>query len=210
MTNTFKVTVFAFFYCLVVASMPARAADKEQPLARAIFAGGCFWCMEHPFDEVEGVVSTTSGYTGGHLSNPTYKQVTTGRTGHTEAVQVVYDPTKVEYERLLEIFWRNVDPLDGSGQFCDKGDQYRTAIFYLDDEQGRLARASKAELEQSRRFEQPIVTEIEPAAVFYPAESYHQDYYKKNPIRYKLYRYRCGRDNRLKQLWGEDSSTEPS
>ena len=210
MKNTFKVTVCGFFYFLIIVGLPARAADREQPLARAIFAGGCFWCMEHPFDEVEGVVSTTSGYTGGHLANPTYRQVTTGRTGHTEAVQVVYDPTQVEYERLLEIFWRNVDPLDGSGQFCDKGDQYRTAIFYVDDEQGRLAKASKAKLERSERFEQPIVTEIEPATVFYPAESYHQDYYMKNPIRYKLYRYRCGRDNRLKQLWGEDSSKEPS
>ena len=193
---------------LVGVSLAATAGEKRQQLATAIFAGGCFWCMEHPFDEVDGVVSTTSGYTGGHVSDPTYKQVSAGTTGHTEAVQVVYDPAKVDYQALLKIFWRNVDPLDPSGQFCDKGSQYRTAIFYVDDAQRRLAEASKARLEQ--RFPEPIVTELEPATVFYPAENYHQDYYQKNPIRYRLYRYRCGRDERLKQLWSEDSAAAKS
>jgi peptide-methionine (S)-S-oxide reductase len=201
---------FLLFAGLVTVSALVKATETEQPLATAIFAGGCFWCMEHPFDEVDGVISTTSGYTGGHLPNPTYKQVSAGGSGHTEAVQVVYDPVKVDYQELLEIFWRNVDPLDANGQFCDKGTQYRTAIFYADDEQGRLAIASKARLEQSERFRQPIVTEVAPATVFYPAESYHQDYYKKNPVRYKFYRYSCGRDNRLKQLWGGDSSADRS
>ncbi len=169
----------------------------------ATFAGGCFWCMEAPFDELPGVASTTSGYTGGHQENPTYDQVCSGRTGHTEAVRVAYDPKQIGYEQLLEVFWHNIDPLDPHGQFCDKGTQYRTAIFYHDQQQEQLAQQSKAQLEQSGRFDQPIVTQIQPASRFYPAEGYHQDYYKKNPRRYQSYRSGCGRDKRLRQLWGQ-------
>lgn len=180
-----------------------QAVAETPPRAVATFAGGCFWCMEPPFDELEGVISTTSGYIGGHKADPTYKEVSAGGTGHTEAVEIVYDPTKISYEALLEVFWRNVDPLDASGQFCDKGDQYRTGIFYHDAEQQRLAEASRRALEDSGRLDAPIVTEIVSATTFYPAEDYHQDYYKKNPVRYTLYRYSCGRDKRLEQLWGE-------
>ena len=198
------------FYLLVgvilLLNVSASAAENEQQLATAIFAGGCFWCMEPPFDKIDGVVSTTSGYTGGRVPNPSYEQVSAGGTGHAEAVRVVYDAAKLDYEDLLEIFWRNIDPLDARGQFCDKGDQYRSAIFYLDEEQRRLAVASKMRLEEGKRFQQPVVTEVVPATVFYPAERYHQDYYKKNPLRYKFYRYNCGRDRRLKQLWAEVSS----
>jgi len=171
-------------------------------LAAATFAGGCFWCMEPPYDKLEGVVSTTVGYTGGAQPDPTYEQVARGATGHAEAVRVVYDPDRIGYSKLLEVFWRNIDPLDPGGQFCDRGAQYRTAIFYHDPEQERLARASKRELEASGRFEQPIVTEIEPAREFYPAEDYHQDYYRKRSWRYKFYRFACGRDGRLAELWG--------
>jgi peptide-methionine (S)-S-oxide reductase len=169
--------------------------------ATAAFAGGCFWCMEHPFDELDGVISTTAGYTGGHKKDPTYKEVSAGGTGHTEAVQVVYDPKKISYEKLLEVFWRNIDPLDMTGQFCDKGSQYRSAIFYQSEDQKRLAERSKKTLEDSKRFKQPIATEITRASTFYPAEDYHQDYYRKNPFRYKFYRFGCGRDQRLRELW---------
>jgi len=176
-----------------------------QGLATATFAGGCFWCMEGPFDELEGVVSTTSGYTGGHTPNPTYEAVSGGGTGHVEAVQVVYDPAKIGYERLLEVFWRNIDPTDDGGQFCDRGSQYRAAVFAHDDQQRGLAELSKAALLKSRPFRAAIVTEIVPAAEFHPAEGYHQDYYQTNPVRYKFYRYRCGRDQRLESLWGKRS-----
>jgi len=168
----------------------------------ATFAGGCFWCMEPPFDKLDGVLSTTSGYTGGQAPNPTYEQVSSGGTGHTEAVQVVYDPSKVSYARLLDVFWRNIDPLTPNAQFCDRGSQYRSAIFTHGETQRRLAEESKQKLEQSGRFDQPIVTQIAAATTFYPAEEYHQDYYEKNPIRYKFYRYNCGRDRRLEELWG--------
>ena len=181
-----------------------RAADDE--LAVATFAGGCFWCMEPPFDELPGVVSTTSGYTGGRHANPTYEQVSSGTTGHAESLQVRYDPKKVSYEALLEVFWRNIDPLTANRQFCDRGPQYRSAIFYHDEEQRRLAQSSKEAL--NGRFAEPIVTEIEPAGAFYPAEEYHQDYYKKNPVRYKLFRWNCGRDARLSQVWGRTSQTK--
>ena len=192
---------------LVLGMLGAGSGEKEQgvrreELAVATFAGGCFWCMEHPFDELDGVVSTTSGYTGGHKKDPTYQEVSAGGTGHAESVQVVYDPKKVSYEKLLEVFWRNIDPLDGKGQFCDKGSQYRSAIFYHNESQKRLAEQSKKALEDSKRFDQPIVTEITAASTFYPAEDYHQNYYKTHPIRYKFYRYGCGRDHRLRQLWG--------
>jgi peptide-methionine (S)-S-oxide reductase len=188
---------------LAVASFTSRPAEAQTGLAKATFAGGCFWCMEHPFDELDGVVSTTSGYIGGHQTNPTYREVSSGTTGHAEAVQVVYDPKKVAYEKLLEVFWLNVDPTDAGGQFCDRGSQYRTGIFYYTDEQKRLAEASKAALAKSKPFKEPIVTEITMATTFYPAEDYHQDYYLKNPVRYKFYRTGCGRDARLKMLWGK-------
>ncbi|MFQ5934935.1 MAG: peptide-methionine (S)-S-oxide reductase MsrA [Acidiferrobacterales bacterium] len=185
----------------------AYAAGNRSPervaLATATFAGGCFWCMEHPFDELPGVVSTTSGYVGGHKKNPTYEQVSAGGTGHAEAVRVVYDPEKVSYARLLEVFWRNIDPTTPNRQFCDSGSQYRSAIFHHDDMQKRRALESKRALEKSKPFPEPIVTEIVSASAFYVAEEYHQDYYLKNPIRYKFYRYGCGRDQRLQELWGK-------
>ncbi len=180
--------------------------DREvtgDELAIATFAGGCFWCMEHPFDQLEGVISTTAGYTGGHKKNPIYREVSAGGTGHAEAVQVVYDPKKISYARLVEVFWRNIDPLTKNRQFCDRGRQYRTVIFFHDESQKRLAEQSKRELEAPKRFKQPIVTEITPASEFYAAEEYHQNYYRKRPIRYKFYRYACGRDRRLKELWGK-------
>jgi len=183
----------------------ATEQAKDTGPAKATFAGGCFWCMEPPFDKLEGVVSTTSGYTGGEQADPTYKAVSAGGTGHAEVVQIVYDPAIISYAELLKVFWRNVDPLTPNRQFCDKGSQYRTAIFYHDDEQQQLAEASKQSLEESEKFNQPIVTEIVPLTTFYPAEEYHQDYYQKNPLRYKFYRYSCGRDQRLRELWGEDS-----
>ena len=169
----------------------------------AIFAGGCFWCVEADFDKIPGVVNTVSGYIGGEKKNPTYKEVSRGSTGHAEAVQITYDETKVSYEKLLDVFWHSVDPTTPDRQFCDKGNQYRTAIFYTDEEQRKLAEASKEALQRSRPFEEPVVTEITGAGEFYPAEQYHQDYYKKNPIRYKFYRYTCGRDQRLEELWGK-------
>jgi peptide-methionine (S)-S-oxide reductase len=171
--------------------------------ASAIFAGGCFWCMEPPYDELDGVISTTSGYIGGSVPNPTYEQVSSGGTGHAEALRVVYDPAKVSYEQLLDVFWVNVDPTQADGQFCDHGDQYRTAIFYANDEQKQVAEQSLAELEKSKPFEGEIVTEITPATVFYPAEDYHQDYYQKNPLRYKYYYWACGRAQRLTEVWGD-------
>jgi peptide-methionine (S)-S-oxide reductase len=191
------------------AGSPASAAGEAPPgdergkLRTATFAGGCFWCMQPPFDRLAGVVSTTAGYTGGTKRNPTYEEVSAGGTGHAESVRVLYDPAKVGYERLLEVFWHNIDPLARDRQFCDGGHQYRSAIFWHDEEQRRAAEASKAALEASGRLKGPIVTEIVPAGDFWPAEDYHQSYYRKNPIRYKFYRFNCGRDARLKELWGE-------
>ncbi len=181
----------------------APVAQDEPELATATFAGGCFWCMEPPFDELEGVVSTTSGYTGGHLDNPSYEQVSSGGTGHTEAVEVVYDPAKVSYEKLLEVFWVNIDPTDAKGQFCDRGSQYRSGIFYHSDEQRQLAEASKQKIEASGRLPKTVVTEVTEATTFYRAEEYHQDYYQRHKFRYKLYRRGCGRDRVLEKLWGE-------
>ncbi len=179
---------------------PAPASTvPAQHLARATFAGGCFWCMEAPFDELTGVISTTAGYAGGQKTNPTYEEVS--GTGHAEAVQVVYDSTRLSFAQLLEVFWRNIDPLTPNRQFCDSGTQYRSAIFYHNEEQRRLAEASKQRL--AGRFSQPIVTQIVPLQAFYPAEEYHQDFYKKNPLRYKAYRSGCGRDRRLQELWGD-------
>ena len=178
----------------------------EASLAKATFAGGCFWCMEGPFDELEGVLSTTSGYIAGHKKNPTYEEVSAGTTGHTEAVQVVYDPKKITYQKLLDVFWVNIDPTVKDRQFCDHGSQYRSGIFYHNAEQQQLAEASKKQLEKDKPFDGMIVTEITEATEFYPAEDYHQDYYIKNPIRYKYYRYSCGRDQRLQELWGNRAS----
>ena len=172
-------------------------------LAKATFAGGCFWCMERPFDTLDGVISTTSGYTGGDRRHPTYGDVSSGRTAHAEAVEVVYDPAKITYAQLLDVFWRNIDPLTRNRQFCDHGAQYRTAIFFHDAEQERLSRESKRRIDESGRFGAPAVTEIVEAAAFWAAEDYHQDHYLKNPIRYKFYRLGCGRDRRLEELWGD-------
>ena len=193
----------------VVAAANRKAGNGQATDARyekATFAGGCFWCMEPPFDELPGVISTTSGYTGGRTKNPTYEQVSSGGTGHAEAVEVVYDPSKITYARLLDVFWKNIDPITPNKQFCDVGTQYRSAIYYHNEEQRRLADASKKALENSARFQQPIVTEIAGASAFYRAEEYHQDYYKKNPLRFKFYKYTCGRDQRLEELWGTSSS----
>jgi peptide-methionine (S)-S-oxide reductase len=192
----------------VAVSGAAESGGGAKPVgktATATFAGGCFWCMESPFDKRDGVVSVTVGYTGGHTKNPTYEEVSAGGTGHAEAVQIAYDPAKISYDKLLWIFWRNVDPLAKDAQFCDHGSQYRSAIFYRGEEQKTLAEASKKALEDSNRFPSPIVTEIVPASEFYPAEEYHQHYYKKNPVRYRYYRYGCGRDRRLEQLWGKEA-----
>jgi peptide-methionine (S)-S-oxide reductase len=187
---------------VVLGAVLAPAPAEER--AKATFAGGCFWCMEPPFDKLDGVISTTSGYTGGRKPSPTYEEVSAGTTGHTEAVEVVYDPRKVTYQRLLEVFWRNIDPTTADRQFCDVGSQYRAAIFYHDETQRRLAEQSKQAV--ARRLGRPVVTEVQPAAPFYVAEAYHQDYYQKNPIRYRYYRAGCGRDQRLDQIWGKDAT----
>lgn len=185
---------------LMLSTTSGSAPAATRPLETATFAGGCFWCMEKPFDTIPGVVSTTAGYTGGFTENPTYEQVSAGKTGHLESVQVLYDPSKVSYQQLLDAFWRNIDPLDDRGQFCDKGAQYRSAIFYHTEIQHRQATVAKEWLEKERGWQ--IFTEIRPAVTFYPAEEYHQDYYQKNPVRYRFYRSSCGRDDRLKELWG--------
>ena len=192
----------ALFRLCVALPLLLGAVHAHADEATAVFAGGCFWCMEPPYDKLDGVLSTTSGYTGGSEVNPTYKQVASGRTSHREAVRIEYDPKRVSYERLLEVFWRNIDPLDGRGQFCDKGRHYTSAIYTLDDEQFAAAQESKVELVSEGKLKGEIKTEILPAGPFYPAEDYHQDYYRKNPIRYKYYRWGCGRDARLKKLWG--------
>ena len=171
-------------------------------LDKAYFAGGCFWCMEEALDKVQGVVSTTSGYTGGQKPNPTYEEVSAGGTGHAESVQILYDPAKVSYEKILDLFWRNIDPTTPDRQFCDKGHQYRSAIFYHNENQKRLAEESKKMIEKTKKFPGPVATEIVAASDFYPAEEYHQDFYKKNPLRYKFYKYNCGRAQRLHELWG--------
>ncbi len=195
---------------LLMAALPAFGAAPAAPAAvpaaqpataHATFAGGCFWCMVHPFDQLPGVIKVTSGYTGGSKAKPTYEQVSSGTTGHAEAVDVVYDPSKIGYEKLLDVFWHNVDPFAKNYQFCDHGTQYRSAIFVHDDTQKRLAEASKAEIQ--KRFKQPIQTGIDPASTFWPAEEYHQDYYKKSALSYRFYRASCGRDHRLEEIWGK-------
>jgi len=188
------------FYFLTSFNAAAKQADQE--LAVATFSGGCFWCMEQPFDLLPGVIKTIPGYTGGKTKNPTYKQVSNGTTGHLEAIQIVYAPSLISYEKLLQVFWRNIDPTAGNGQFCDKGNQYRSGIFYHNEEQKRLAEQSKASLEKNKKFAGSVMTFITAAKEFYPAEEYHQNYSRKNPLIYKFYRFTCGRDKRLNELWG--------
>lgn len=208
-TTIFRATVALSLFIVVAAvsaQQPAFRFDEvPDDRAVAILAGGCFWCMEPPYDEIDGVYETISGYTGGTVANPTYQQVIRENTGHYEAVLIVYDPDRVSYDELLDTFWVNVDPLDAGGQFCDRGSSYRTGIFYLDERQRRIAEESREELDNSGRLRRPVVTEIMPAGAFYIAEEYHQDYYKKNPFRYRTYRTGCGRDARLRQLWGADA-----
>ncbi len=194
--------------CLLLASVLVGTGEAEPPVnnqkfEKATFAGGCFWCMEPPFDRLEGVVSVTVGYTGGEKMNPSYEEVSSGTTGHAESVEVIYDSSKISYSKLLDVFWHNIDPTVKDRQFCDTGSQYRTAIFYHDEEQKRLAEQSKKMLEASKRLKSPVYTEIKPASTFYKAEEYHQKYYEKNPVRYKFYRWNCGRDQRLKEIWGD-------
>ena len=191
----------------VVSGMVLSSTSQAAKLEKATFAGGCFWCMVPPFEALKGVVSVTAGYTGGHKKNPTYEEVSSGTTGHAESVEVVYDPSKISYSKLLDVFWYNIDPTVKDRQFCDVGEQYRTAIFYQNDEQKKLAEDSKKAIEQSKALSGPIYTQIVPASVFYKAEEYHQDYYKKNPVRYKFYRWNCGRDQRLQEIWGSEAGT---
>jgi len=200
---------FSLLFATVLLAVVPVTADNtakgpgDRRLEKATFAGGCFWCMEEAFEAVEGVVSVTSGYTGGRKPNPAYEEVSAGGTGHAEAVEILYDPAKVSYAKLLEAFWRNIDPTTPDRQFCDGGNQYRSAIFYQNETQKRLAEESKQAVEKSKPFKDSIVTQIVPASAFYVAEDYHQDFYKKNPIRYKFYKYNCGRAQRLQELWGK-------
>jgi len=210
MTKVRQTFLFAALVLATIATVTGAGAAEERTMvpvndnySKATFAGGCFWCMEPPFDKLEGVISTTSGYTGGTEGNPTYKEVSAGKTGHAEAVQVLYDPGKVSYEKLLDVFWHQINPTTRDRQFVDVGSQYRTAIFYHDDEQRRLAEESRERMAKSGRFEGPIVTDILPAGPFWPAEDYHQDYYTKNPLRYKFYRFNSGRDQYLEKVWGK-------
>ena len=208
MTTNIVYSFFSGLFFLFVTNLlpvAAQANDSTgtpQNPSIAIFAGGCFWCVESDFDHVDGVISTVSGYTGGTVPNPTYQEVSAGRTGHLEAVQIEYNPNIVSYEMLLKIFWRSVDPTDDGGQFCDRGESYKTAIFTSSKEEKTIAEFSKASLEASRTLDDPVVTTIAIAGPFFRAEEYHQDYYTKNPIRYKFYRFRCGRDSRIRELWG--------
>ncbi len=187
--------------------MVAEAGAGSMPrLEKATFAGGCFWCMEPPFEKLDGVKQVISGYTGGQKANPSYEEVSAGGTGHLESIEITYDPTKVTYEMLLDVFWRQINPTDAGGQFVDRGPSYKSAIFYHNEEQKRLAEESKKKLERSGRFDKPIVTEIRPAVPFYRAEEYHQDYYKKSAVRYKFYRFNSGRDQFLKKIWGKEEA----
>lgn len=197
-----SITISVFFILnMAYAEQGKISPDYSDRLEKATFAGGCFWCMEPPFDKLNGVISTTSGYVGGNEIMPTYEQVSSGRTGHFEAIEIVYDPEKVSYDKLLDVFWKNIDPTQENGQFADIGKQYRTAIFFHDDNQQKLAIASKEQLDKSGIFKKPVATEILQAGKFYPAEDYHQDYYLKNPVRYKYYRFGSGRDHFLNKIW---------
>ena len=192
---------FLLVAALAATALSSAQAQQRSDLETAILAGGCFWCVEADFDKIDGVISTTSGYTGGTVENPTYKEVSAGGTGHYEAVRITYDPAKVNYKQLVDYFWRTVDPTDAGGQFCDRGESYRTAIFPLDADQRQIAEASKQQADQVLTDE--IVTPVIDASTFHPAEDYHQDYYEKNPLRYQYYRWSCGRDQRLEELWGD-------
>ncbi len=204
--------VFALFAASLSAASRAEAEDAGKPDAgdkkyeKATFAGGCFWCIEPPFDKLDGVIDTIAGYTGGNVKNPTYEQVSTGTTGHAEAVEIIYDPEVVSYEKLLEVFWLNIDPTDAGGQFADRGSQYRPEIFYHSEAQRKAAEASKKKLDESGKFGNPVVVAITEAAEFYPAEEYHQSYYKKNELRYKMYKYGSGRQSFIDKYNKEDSS----
>lgn len=199
--NRLRSFVLLFSVFLLLFAFGGQLAAQDE--AKATFAGGCFWCMEPPYDELDGVISTVSGYSGGHVEDPTYQEVVSGNTGHLEVMQVTYDPSVVSYEELLEVFWVNIDPVDGGGQFCDRGEQYTSAIFYHNEEQRRLAEESREEIAESHDFGmRRIQTDIRPLEEFYRAEEYHQDYYRKNPLRYRLYLTGCGRDQRLEELWG--------
>lgn len=205
-SQSFAIPLIALLFIslgLATSSRHVGADDSTASTEVATFAGGCFWCMEPPFDKMPGVISTTPGYTGGRVKNPTYDQVKTGKTGHIESIQIEFDPSKVSYEQLLTLFWHNVDPLNGKGQFCDKGNQYRTAIFYHDEHQQQAAKESKSAI--AKKLGRGVKTELIQAKTFYPAEEYHQDYYTKNPKKYKFYRWTCGRDARLDELWKEDA-----
>lgn len=201
-TRLLALCVSVLWFAQASASPTTEPAEGQ---AVATFAGGCFWCMEPPFDALDGVVATISGYTGGTAERPSYEEVSAGGTGHAEALRVIYDPDKLTYERLLEVFWRNIDPVTADRQFCDGGEQYRSAIFVHDEAQAEAARKSRDALAASGRLPGPIVTEIAPAGAFWAAEEYHQDYYRKNPIRYEFYRFNCGRDDRLRELWGSSA-----
>jgi peptide methionine sulfoxide reductase msrA/msrB len=216
--NVFGLIIIGFLL-MIMASQQSESANKKAgntmtqgktTIRQATFAGGCFWCTESDFEKIPGVIKVISGYTGGAKKNPTYKEVSAGTTGHIESIQVYYDPALVSYKTLLEVFWRHIDPTDPNGQFVDRGQQYRSVIFYHDEEQKKLAEQSKEELSRSGKFTKTIVTEIKPLTTFYEAEEYHQDYYKKNPIRYKYYRYNSGRDQFLKNTWGELKNDPPS
>jgi peptide-methionine (S)-S-oxide reductase len=196
------VTLLSLLLTVPIAAQAAPTASPTPGLAQATFAGGCFWCMEQPFDNLPGVLSTTSGYTGGTVVDPTYPQVSDGNTGHAESVQVLYDPKRISYDTLLEAYWNNIDPIDPDGQFCDRGSQYRSAIFYHNDEQQQAAQKSKQNLTQIHTLSGPIVTEITAAQPFYAAEDYHQNFYKTHSLKYQFYRRACGRDRRLAKLWG--------
>ena len=205
MVQTRKILILTGVIVMLAFSV-SNAATSE----KVTFAGGCFWCMEPPFEKLDGVIEVISGYTGGHKENPTYEEVSAGKTGHVESAQVIYDPSKISYEKLLDVFWRQIDPTDAGGQFVDRGSQYRSVIFYHTPEQKTMAEKSRDELQRSGRFQKPIATEILPAGKFYKAEEYHQDYYKKNPIRYKFYRFNSGRDQFLKKVWGEEKVSQVS
>jgi methionine-S-sulfoxide reductase len=207
-------------FCVLLGSSAFPSAGRGQGSDRpqqkpviaaeqATLAGGCFWCLEEALEKIPGIVSAISGYTGGSLKNPTYEQVSSGRTGHTEAVRITFDPSRVTYAHILEVFWRNIDPVDASGQFCDRGSQYRAGIFVHDETQRRTAEASRQAMAASGRFKHPIATEIVAAGPFYVAEDYHQDYYKKNPFQYRFYKFSCGRERRLEQIWGPQGSKVP-
>ncbi len=198
-------SVFAALALMMLAGLASATSTPPAPdgLRKATFAGGCFWCMQPPFEGLQGVVKVTAGYTGGHVPDPTYEQVSAGGTGHAESVEVIYDPKKVSYRKLLDVFWHNIDPTQENRQFCDVGNQYRSAIFYHSPEQKQMALASREKLQQSPRFANSrVYTQIVAAGPFYAAEDYHQDYYRKNPVRYKFYRWNCGRDDRLEEVWG--------